>query len=51
MLFGTEENHIELRVRTIVELAKYSFFYLVEGGVITRMEAEMAILNGKAVPG
>ena len=50
MLFGTEQSHSELRVRTIVELAKYSFFYLAEGEVITRMEAEMAILNAKAVP-
>ena len=50
MLFGTEQNHLELKARTIVELAKYSFFYLAEGEVITRMEAEMAILNAKAVP-
>ena len=46
MLYGTEQNHSDLRVRT-----KYSFFYLAEGEVITRMEAEMAILNSKAVPG
>ena len=50
MLFGTEQNHLELRVHTIVELAKYIFLYLAEGEVITRMEAEMAILNAKAVP-
>ena len=49
MLFGTEQNQLELRVRTIVELAKYIFFYLAEGEVITRMEAEMEILNAKAV--
>ena len=49
MLFKTEQNHLELRVRTIVELAKYSFFYLTEGEVINRMEAEMAILNAKAL--
>ena len=51
MLFGTEQNHLEIRVRTIVELAKYTIFYLAEGEVITTMEAEMAILNAKAVPG
>ena len=28
MLFGTEQNYLAFRVRTIVELAKYSFFYL-----------------------
>ena len=28
MIFGTEQNYLELRVRTIVELVKYSFFYL-----------------------
>ena len=51
LLFGTEQYHLELRVRTIVELAKYSFYYLADSEVISRMEAEMAILNGKAVPG
>ena len=51
MLLGTEQNHLEIRVHTIVELAKYSLFYLAEGEVITRMGAEMAILNAKAVPG
>ena len=52
MLFRAEQNHLEIRVCTILELAKYSFsFYLAEGEVITTMEAEMAILNAKAVPG
>ena len=51
LLFGTEQYHLELRVRTIVELAKYNFYYLADSEVISRMEAEMAILNGKAVPG
>ena len=52
MPFGTEQNHLEnIRVRTIVELAKYSSFYLAEGEVIIKMEAEMAILNAiEAVP-
>ena len=28
MLFGIEQNHLELRVHTIVERTKYSFFLL-----------------------
>ena len=51
LLFETEQYHLELRVTTIVELAKYSFYYLADSEVISRMEAEMAILNGEAVPG
>ena len=51
LLFGTEQYYLELQVRTIVELAKYSFYYLADSEVISRTEAEMAILNGKAVPG
>ena len=35
-LFGTEQNHLELRVRNTV-------FYLPEGEVITRMEAEVTV--------
>ena len=51
MLFGNELYHLELRVRTIVELAKHSFYYLADCEVIPRMEAEMAMLSGQAVPG
>ena len=51
MLFGNELSHLELRVRTIVELAKHGFYYLVDSKVIPGMEAEVAILSGKAVPG
>ena len=50
MLFRNEDHHLELRVRSIVELAKNSFFYLAEDEVTAGMEAAMAILNGKAVP-
>ena len=45
LLFGTEQCHVELRARIIVELAKYSLYYLADGEVIARMEAEMAILD------
>ena len=51
MLFGNELSHLELRVRTIVELAKHGFYYLVDSKVIPGMEAEVAIPSGKAVPG
>ena len=50
MQFGTEQNYLELRVRGILNLAKYIFFYLAEGKVITRMEAEMAVFECQGCP-
>ena len=40
MLFGTNEHHLELRVRTLAELAKYSFIFFV-GEVIAIMESKL----------
>ena len=51
LFFGSEERHLEIRVRTIIELALHSFFYLADEDVISRMEAEMAIIQGKQTPG
>ena len=51
MLFGSELNHLELKVRAIVELAKHRLYYLADSDVIPRMEAEVAILFGKAARG
>ena len=51
LIFGKEDLYNELRIRTVVELALHSFYYLADSGVIARMEAEMAILQGKATAG
>ena len=51
LFFGNEERHLEIRVRTIIELALHSFFYPADEDVISRMEAEMAIIQGKQTPG
>ena len=40
MLFGTEQNHLELRVRTIVELAKYVQFFLLKEGLPSSFSLE-----------
>jgi len=50
LFFGSEERHLEIRVRTIIILALHSFFYLADEDVISRMEAEMAIIQGKQTP-
>ena len=51
LLFGTNVSHLELRLRTVCELALHSLFYSADGELICRMETEMAILNGKSTPG
>lgn len=46
VLCGTESMHTELRVRTIIELALHSFFYLADEELTERIKKQEMFLSG-----
>ena len=46
ILCGRQDRNIELRVRTVIELAKHSVFYLGDEHLIARIQAQERFLGG-----